>query len=234
LRINCSVTIALRLLMPTIGDAQSISFGIRGYAETKETFLPTVPLDSSFGFHPVLNRYSIGSTFELALPRGFAIQFDALRSRLEYREEFSSISPSRFSTDATKYDTVGHSWQFPLIAKNYIQTDTIFRPYPEVGFSFQRVDAVTKFEHTTVATLCDPLPINCGTTVSTGTIPPPDLRHRWTNGIVFGGGVDVRWNRFHLQPELRYTHWLKPAFGQYPVESNKNALDVVIGFTFSK
>ena len=83
-----------------------------------------------------------------------------------------------------------------------------------------------------VGTLCDP-PVNCGTRVSTGTIRPPDLLHEWTNGILLGGGVDVRWRHFHLQPELRYTRWLKLAFG-HTVESNENALDVVIGFTLGK
>jgi hypothetical protein len=241
LRINWSTVIALCLLTPAIVAAQSISFGIRGYAETKDTFFPTVtpfppssPGGGFYQFHAFLNRYSIGPTVEMTLPRSFAVQFDALRSRLEYREESFDRSFSTFSSDDFKGDTVGHAWQFPLIAKYYIETDKkMLRPYPEVGFSFRRVDGITKYVDTGSSFLCNPVPVSCGTTVYTGTYPSRDILRPWTKGIVFGGGVDIRWLHFHLQPELRYTRWLKQAFGPF-VKSNMNALDLVVGFTFGK
>jgi hypothetical protein len=209
--------------------AQGVSFGIRGYAEPTDTFVPALIPQPG----PGLNRYSVGPTVEVGLPRSFAIQFDALRTRLEYRQESSFTSFSSFYIESFKLDTVGHSWQFPLIVKYYIQPRTPFRAYPELGFAIRHMNAKTTNVATRVGTLCDPVPVSCGTTVTTATYPSRDILHEWTNGIVLGGGADFPWRRFHFQPELRYTRWLKEAFGPLDVVSNRNALDVVIGVTFA-
>src|SRR5207249_902221 len=94
-----------------------ISFGVRGYAEMYDTFHPTVRALSPFEIQPVLHRYSFGPTVEVSLPRAFAVQLDALRSRLEVREGSSFFAFSNPPIEDFRSDTVGHSWQFPFIVK---------------------------------------------------------------------------------------------------------------------
>jgi opacity protein-like surface antigen len=227
-----TIVIAFLLITPTSAGAQTISVGIRSYAQMTDTVVPD-QFSNFSGLSPSSHPYSIGPTVEVGLPRGFAIQLDAIRSRLEYSQQFSTVSHSNFFAQDTKDHTAGHSWQFPLIAKKYIRTRTMFRPYPEVGVSVQHVDAITNFVATTTGTLCQPTPINCGTTVSTGTFRPTELARKWSSGIVLGGGVDVRWHHFHIQPELRYTSWLQSAFTG-SVQSNQHAAEALIGVTVGK
>lgn len=47
------------------------------------------------------------------------------------------------------------------------------------------------------------------------TTTPLELGSRVGKGMTFGFGLDTGSGRAHVKPELRYSHWISPAFDTY-------------------
>src|SRR5262249_8154162 len=127
----------------------------------------------------------------------------------------------------------GHAWEFPFVLKKYVGAGTNMRSYAEAGFAERRTSAREEFQRTTEYTVCPVQP--CAPTITTGSSTPQELAHRWSRGVVFGGGVDLRFRRFHFAPELRYTRWLQQSFttANNALHSNSDSIDVVLGITIN-
>src|SRR5207248_2995617 len=106
------------------------------------------------------------------LPKSFAVQVVAFRSRVQYHYEFFTPMPSQFRTEDLKYSTDGHSWEIPVILKKYVAEKFNVRVFPLAGISFRRTDAITHFQDTVTGTVCNVPPLNCDTTVTTLTVTP--------------------------------------------------------------
>jgi hypothetical protein len=176
-------------------------------------------------------RLSLGPTIEVQVPKGFAISFEAFRHRLSYDNQWIAVSPSTFTRTTFQSNTAGYAWEFPFVLKKYVGAGIQHPIYGEAGLAALHTNASEKFRRTIESTLC---PVQaCPPTVTTGAGSPEELKHRWTSGVVFGGGVDLRFRRLHFAPELRYTRWLQQSFTttNNVLHSNSNSVDVVLGMT---
>jgi len=105
-----------------------------------------------------------------------------------------------------KYDFGGagqaNTWEFPVVLKHRIGEGMV-RPYFEGGAAFSRLSDIS---------------------LST-------LKHRQNYGIVFGGGVEIKFLFLKLSPEVRYTGWAVKTFDG-DVQTKKNQFAVLMGFGF--
>src|SRR5438093_1085135 len=74
--------------------------------------------------------------------------------------------------------------------------------YPETGFAARHTTATSNFQNIFEYTLCPVQPEFCASRVTIGSMSPQELARQWTTGVVFGGGVDLHFGRFHFGPEL--------------------------------
>lgn len=95
-------------------------------------------------------------------------------------------------------------WEFPLLAKFRILPGAI-QPFIAGGVSFSRLTSVEDL----IA-----------------------LKNRSSQGIVLGGGVDLRIGVIRITPEIRYTNWTTANFDISALQSNQNQATVLVGFTF--
>ena len=190
--------------------AQTVSFGVKGGVPIIDPFVLNSSLTSLNNYTFITQRYTVGPTFEMALPYRLFFEADALYKHLHYVS-----NPFGFDTFQAK--TTATSWEIPLLLKHYLSDET-FRPYGDVGVSFRHVGGNTTFSNSVFRTTQDPL----------------ELVHSWSTGFVAGGGIDVVYGAIHISPEIRYTRWATENFNSSSgvFNSNLNGLDVLIGVTF--
>jgi hypothetical protein len=94
------------------------------------------------------------------------------------------------------------SWEFPVLLKHRIGQGLV-RPYFEGGAAFSRLSDIR---------------------LST-------LQHRENFGLVFGGGVEIKFLFLKLSPEVRYTGWAVRNFDN-GLQTNRNQVAVLMGFGF--
>ncbi len=93
------------------------------------------------------------------------------------------------------------------------------KPFIDVGPTFQKI---TGFK-------------TVGTLVTNPSQFPSQLNNDPTVGFTFGGGIQLKLGHLRIEPELRYTRWGSPAFGDVPgaiLGTNLNQGDFLIGVTF--
>jgi hypothetical protein len=57
--------------------------------------------------------------------------------------------------------------------------------------------------------------------------------HRVSTGIAFGVGFDAGARWLHVKPEVRWSHWIAPAFDSYLyLTPTTNEVEVLVGFEF--
>ena len=160
-------------------------------------------------------RWIIGPQFELRLPAGFAIEFDALYTQLN----FSSVSGVAGSVVNAVTDA--DSWEFPLLLKykfggaNAVAGSV--RPFVSAGASFRRITDVT--------TVGDFITGN----------NTPELQDRNSTGFVVGGGVEIRALFIRVSPEFRFTRWgvenFRSGLGGL-LDTNVNQGQFLVGISF--
>ncbi len=212
--------ILLVVLTTTAMFSQSASIGVKVGVPLGNAFDPSA-VD---GLTSNARRYLIGGTVELHLPLRVSLELDAIYKRTGYSTFFQSTDIGRFSSN-----TAANQWEFPLLAKYEILSGPI-RPFVDAGPVLRHLSGLA--ESSTYLTYF-PVP---GTSGSTTTNNPPDLRHRNTPGVVFGAGVTFKFLHLRISPEARYTHWLTNTFetvNQPPAAiSNPNQADLLVGITF--
>jgi hypothetical protein len=143
--------------------------------------------------------YIVGPTFELVLPGSLAVEIDALYSRFG-----SSLSRTGLAFGRTR----GNSWQFPVLGKYYFSDSrTGVKPFGSAGVSFRQIwldGDDSRFGRRSSAT------------------SDPGI------GAVAGGGIAIKFGRFTIAPEARYTRW---GGSNFPA-TNPNEVQVLVGIGF--
>src|SRR5919112_693006 len=123
--------LSLSLLAVTAQCASIIGGGIKFGApltEAKVAFNPSNAVKSDA-------TYVLGPQFELRLPAGFAIEFDALYTNLKLKPV--NVAATALGLNAFDAD----SWEFPLLGKKKFGKGAL-RPFVGVGASFRRLTNV--------------------------------------------------------------------------------------------
>ena len=191
---------------------QSLSIGVKGGVRASDDFQDAATSES--------RRYVVGPAATLALPLGFAIEFDAL-----YRRQGYSTGGGRYlyTTSIREADNV---WEFPLLARYRIPLPGI-RPFAEAGWSPRITHGA---EDVSGCYLNSQMTLTCYSGRSHTNWPT-------THGLVVGGGLEFASGRLQFAPEVRYTHWNQQTiygyFGDGPsYGSSQNQLDVFLGISW--
>jgi outer membrane protein with beta-barrel domain len=172
-----------------------------------------------FTYKSPTQRYIIGATAELRLPRGFSVEVDALYRHLSYHA-YNPIVPGSDTSDTT-----GSNWEFPLPLK-YRFRFPLVRPFLDGGVAW---DTLTGLRQTVTSIRYLTVP---ATTTTTTTSNPAELKQSGTMGIVLGGGVDIHALFLHISPEIRFTRWASAQINATFLNSNLNQAEFLVGFTF--
>lgn len=191
---NCCAARVL-LCSSTDARAQLFCFGIKGgtpisSSKTSATYI------SRLGTSLIrlnIRPYTIGPTFEIALPLDFRFEADALYKRLD-RATYSFLSPNY----GTITRVAAGTWEFPLLLKRAWDRAR-YHPFAAAGGTFRRIES---FDGSTEYS-------------AGGQQTPYKLkRYRIEESLTHGGvvlGAGVRFTAIgplKLTPEIRYTRGL--------------------------
>lgn len=200
------IAILLFVSVPVL--AQRVRVGVRGGLPTGASLRADREYDAS------TQRYVIGPTVEISLPYGFAAGADFL---LQAATLGVAAAPSRATL---------RRWEFPVLLTYHAQRLPA-HPFVRAGLSFNRV-----FDGGD-ATECGSGP-NGERFYCLGGGDLVELRHRGTHGPVVAGGLQLRFHRIRIEPEVRVTRWIDRNFGvrDSAVRSNLNEIEILAGVTF--
>jgi opacity protein-like surface antigen len=212
----------LLLLTAAPAYSQLISFGVKAGVPLTD-FINAASGTNPSGFIDFAahtNRYIIGPTGELHLPFGFSVEVDILYRHFGYQETSQGVDV------LTNSSTTGNAWEFPILGKYRFLHTKLVRPYVAAGFAF---DTLQGLSQTVSSTL-----FSSNTTTTTSSGSPSQLQNSTTHGVVFGGGLDIKFLLIHIQPEIRYTRWGAQHFFDPSglLHSNENQGEFLLGVTF--
>lgn len=207
------------LLLCAVGAvAQPISVGLKVGAPLTEAFDTATGPSGSYSSDT--KRYIIGPQIELRLPAGFAIELDALYTKLK----FSSVGSVAGSVVNAATDA--DAWEFPLLLKKKFGGANAgvaaVRPFVSTGASFKRLTSIRQVR-------------NFVTGSSQTTSDPAELRNKNATGFVVGGGLEIRALFLRISPEVRFTRWGTSNFREGVanlLETNRNQGQFLVGFHF--
>jgi hypothetical protein len=203
-------------LLACTAQAQIFSYGFKAG-------VPVTPAISDFGSsaNPYLDtgRWTIGPSVELHLFRGLSAEFDARFRGYTVVSNFPvPAPPNAVLLESTRLST--KVWDFPLLLK-YRFPGHGMRPFVDAGYQWthQSTDAFTTSTGASTlstcfsggATLCELYASSSGFKYSSNV-----------RGPVAGVGVEFKFRRFRIAPEVRYTR-LNP---------DTNLVTILAGFTF--
>jgi hypothetical protein len=200
--------------------AQRLSFGVKAGAPVTAAS----PYENAPYSLVDTGRWTVGPTVELRLIAGLSFEFDALYRGFRRQDSaafaiippgFSEISnPAIYST--SRQDA--KEWDFPLLLKYRFQAGAL-RPFADAGavFAHQTSDFTSTFQ-------CLGTPDNCAASFA----PYSFRRSSYTGtvnrrGAAGGVGVEFKYHRIRIAPEVRYMHLDRPGM---------NEVTVLAGFTF--
>jgi len=135
-------------------------------------------------------RYLVGPTVELGLPFHFALEVDALYSRLGNTFFIPLIA------NESDIRTIANSWEFPFLLKYRLPVSPRLRPFVSAGveprYAYGRIN-----------------------TIHYGYLPG-DITFRSTDwhahdrALVLGAGVAIQTGPLRIAPEFRYVRWAIP------------------------
>ena len=201
------------LILP-VADAQLFYVGIKGgtpFSSSGSSIM--VGGRTGFGLSTLnVRRYSVGPTFEVAIPFGFRLEADSLYRRLDTTEH-------RFFSPAFGAITrfAANSWDFPLLLK-YQWGHHRLRPFAAAGGAFRLIPSFQASMESFAA----------------GFQPPHSLvRYRLEHsliqgGMAFGGGMRIiSAGPIKVTPEIRYIRWTSLRF-----LPTKNQVEFLVGVGF--
>ncbi|MDP3000372.1 MAG: outer membrane beta-barrel protein [Bryobacterales bacterium] len=168
------------LLSISVAAAQGIGVGVKGGVPFGDAFKATGFIGGE-PFRANTQRFTVGPMFEVRLPFGLGIEFDALYKRFD--QTGGSI---RIGSTVAK---TGSSWEFPLLGK-YRFGRSFAKPYVEAGVSFNRLsDYLVPFKS---------LPS-----------PPSDqpVGSTTRTGLAVGAGIELKLSIVRISPGIRFSHW---------------------------
>jgi hypothetical protein len=189
---------------------QGISLGVVGGVRTTD--------DISFPATAESKRYVVGPDVEVGLPFGLGIEVDALYRREGYSYPFSNFAVNAFNQERA------NSWEFPILLK-YKFPFPLIKPFVEAGYAPRVINGSLEVNAVSV-------------NPQTGqqTFGQTHTSTNWdaSQGLVVGGGVQLRLGRLLISPQVRYTHWNNqailiiepngPTFG-----SSQTQVDLLVG-----
>ncbi len=218
-----SVVIALVCGCPLFGQLGPLSIGVEvGIPISSSSGVPSVsnPCRSTgcsqfSNYSSKTTHFTLGPALELRLPRGFALEADALFSRLNYDAFTFTLLPGLVNGMPVVDDqsffrsTKLERWQFPILLKWRFGNRRV-RPFVSGGIS---VDHISRMDEQLNSighnSFCPPLTNQCPTRINmfkesdSGLLP---TRNR--KGGVVGGGIEFRaLGPIRLTAEARYTRW---------------------------
>lgn len=122
--------------------------------------------------------------------------------------------PLGYNYALSSVSAAASSWEIPLLLKQSVLAGPI-RPFYSGGISFQKITGWKQ--------------------VTSAILNPAQLDNDTTVGFTFGGGVQWKFGRWRIDPELRYTRWGSHALQNRiatVLATNLNRGDFIIGVTF--
>lgn len=200
----------------------------------------------------VTDRYIVGPSVGWRFHGGFAVEFDVLYRHLGYENfiptgmGYSVGYNLPVSGDA---EVSAGDWEFPLQVKYRLPEGSLqsvfpgadVRPYISAGAAF---DTLRISDSYSLAYGClangsfpyqgpgsPPPPEPCFYTGETNSPTAFGLQHKNVFGTVTGVGLDVRWGRVHILPEVRYTWWTRLHFDANFENSARNQVEFLVGIS---
>jgi hypothetical protein len=209
-KISAFLMVAANALLP----AQSLSIGVKGGVRASDDF--------QYGATSESRRYVVGPAATIALPLGFAIEFDALYRRQGYS---ASYGTPVYTSSIREADNV---WEFPLLVRYRVPFPRI-RPFAEAGWAPRITHGSEDLSGSYLSQL----------NPTTYTYYSGRSHTAWPtmHGAVVGGGIQFTAGRLQVAPEVRYTHWTRQAIsGSFPdgpdYGSTQNQLDILLGISW--
>lgn len=204
--------------------AQGFHFGLKAgvpatsYFETGLTRSPAGTTDYS----AATRRYTFGASAEWRFARSVGLELDVLYKRTGYVRIEDSLTSS--TSTHSSFDSKGHSWDFPLLAKRRFG-----RPYL-AGGAVLRYFGPIRARGETVET--NPI-TGVATHRPIDRSDPPPLTGRVAWGLTAGGGIEFHAGRTRLLPELRYARWLTNIFAPGDaLRFSPNQAEFLLGLLF--
>lgn len=202
------------VLAALTAQAQIISFGVKAGAPLTDAhphhFADNSTIDTG--------RWTVGPTIEFRLIRGFSIEFDAL-----YRG-YKSTSAYLFTDPAAGILSSWHhvdtkAWDLPLLLKYRFAAGRL-RPFLSGGYS-----ATHESSDVTWSLNCLEDAAACGalTTYPTLGTDRTEQDSRFRRGPVAALGIEFKYRRITIVPEIRYSRLNNP---------NTNQATVLLGVLF--
>jgi hypothetical protein len=195
--------------------AQRFSFGVKAGAPVTEA----IPGEDAPYSIVDTGRWTAGPTVELRFFRNFSFEFDAL-----YRG-FRQLNTTSLATIPAGTNAISNpimyspseqnakEWDFPLLLKYRFEAGAL-RPFVDGGevFAHQTSDFISTLQ-------CSGTPGTCTPSFAPYSYSGAVNRRGPSGGV----GVEFRYHRIRLAPEVRYMHLDRPG---------SNEVTVLAGFTF--
>ena len=214
--------ILLFLAAALSAPAQVVSFGFKAGVPMTDA------IPSYYGFNGQLDtgRWTVGPTVEFRLYRGLSVEADFLYRGYRLNSNYANPSvnvigpgtnvitlPPIYS--ASQQDT--KLWDLPLLLK-YKFGSKPWKPFVDAGYvwTHQSSDVTSTLECLGGADACN----------AVGNFFYPPTRYSFSNnsnGEVAGLGVEFKYWKVKIAPEIRYTH---------SERFTKNQATLLVGFTF--
>lgn len=189
---------------PAVAE-KPISIGVRAGAPLTDL----VNADERSDIFSSTRRYTFGPTVSVNFPAGVSVQADALYKRFEFGR------PADFIGNFPAKDTVGNSWEFPVMLK-WTAPGRV-APFLNAGASFRNWSGFDQIGNFVVGQDFD------------------EVDDKSNVGFVVGGGLALKLGTLRISPEIRFTRWGTNNFAdgvKNLLETNKNQAEVLVGFTF--
>jgi len=218
-----------RLILPLFfaasltAPAQTFSFGVKAGAPVTSA----LPYDASPYSMVDTGRWTVGPTAEVRLFSHLSFEADALFRGYRFQSLGGSFILSGTSLITNQTVPVSaffrgntKEWDFPLLLKYRFQAGTM-HPFVDGGYEFAH--ASSDF---TISCLAGPdacPTVGVGSSVSSVSSQNSHSSSVNRHGPAAGVGIDFKFGKVRISPEVRYTKLTHP---------NANEVTVLAGFTF--
>ena len=201
-------------LLLSTAAAQPFSLGALGGVPLSGTHASGVDSGTRAGIGPWYldtRPYTVGPTFQLALPLHLSVEVDALYTRVDseqhyfYNPVFGMIQRQQ-----------ANAWEFPMLLK--YRWKSRLHPFASAGGTFRHIEGYDASQET----------------FTFGFTPPYSVARYHADAPLTEGGIAAAagltiWNfrRLKLVPELRYTHWT--TIREFPTQ---NQVQFLLGLKF--
>ncbi len=148
-------------------------------------------------------------------------ELDAMYHRLGYTGTVTSVNVNNYTKSTFRVS--GNAGDFPVLFK--YRFGRVIQPYVVAGGTLRYMGPVhEQGEETSMVS-------NATTTFTTTS--PTDLNKRIYTGVIAGTGIEFVIGRFHVLPEVRYTHWTANISGSEGVlRLTPNQVEFLVGLSF--